>query len=120
MICVIDRSKIAEWHVYALMDPRTDTAFYIGMTARPRKRLLGHFGSLRSAANSRCSEIRSNKLRPELKILATFPMYHQASYVEWFLLREYAGRLTNNPCNSNPEWTTKKFNELSLDGREFG
>lgn len=120
MICLVDRSSISEWHVYALIDPRTKTAFYIGMTARPRRRLKAHCASPLSAANSRCREIRSEGLRPELRTLASFPKYHQAAYVEWFLLREYSGRVANRICYSNPEWTDKKFNELSEDGREFG
>lgn len=110
-VLLIDRLAIKEWHVYGLFDPVSGTVFYVGMTARPRSRIWGHFGSPNSPAWRRCRDLRESGVRPELRILATVSKYHQARYIEWRLLKEFFGRITNPTC-VEPLCSAARYSDL--------
>lgn len=61
----------AAWHVYALIDPRSGSPFYVGITSRPEARRGGHTGDPASAAYNRCYEIKMAGHRVAMEILST-------------------------------------------------
>lgn len=60
------------WHVYALIDPRTDEQFYVGCTVDPVGRLAGHNYDPASSAWPSCVDVRKSGQRVRMSILAMF------------------------------------------------
>ena len=55
--------------IYALIDPRTNAAYYIGLSYQPRARLIAHCSDPASSAWPRSRDIIDSGLKPRLEIL---------------------------------------------------
>jgi hypothetical protein len=79
-------SRVAEWHIYALRDPRTHEIRYVGCTRVLKKRFHQH---LRIGASDRTHraewvrELAILNLRPLLEILETTSGDYQAAERKW-------------------------------------
>ena len=60
------------WHVYELIDPRSETPFYIGCTTAPRARTVSHRTDTGSAAWSVVQEIHAAGLKCRLRTVAKY------------------------------------------------
>lgn len=76
------------WHVYGLIDPRTDQPFYIGMTNNCRQRLSQHRSKYaKPAVRNRVQEISADGYAVEMRVLAQFGSYKRASLKEMAVIR---------------------------------
>jgi predicted GIY-YIG superfamily endonuclease len=66
------------WWVYALVDPRTDEAFYVGCSSNPKRRLLSHKADWFSAANGRLRCLKRLGLECRLELLDAFIVLDEA------------------------------------------
>lgn len=65
---------MAESYIYALVDPRSGDAFYVGVAQRPIKRFRDHVrpnNTKNQYLKSRLEELATLNLRPKLRILET-------------------------------------------------
>jgi predicted GIY-YIG superfamily endonuclease len=83
--------------LYGLSDPRTETVFYIGISANPVKRLLEH-KSNNSPFRHRVKEIRAAGQQVQLTILWECRDQQQARHIEQRLVRMHPG-LANRQHN---------------------
>lgn len=72
--------------VYALVDPRSSTIYYVGISINPEARLAGHRSDPASAAWSRTREIIKNGFKPALKVLSEHPTRDEALRREFELI----------------------------------
>lgn len=89
------------YYIYALIDPRDGTAFYIGKTTNPAARMWKHRGlsgiTENAAKKDRVRELLGLSLVPQMQILEEVS-WRQSSQREIFWIREYASlghHLTN-------------------------
>lgn len=101
----MSRYDYDNWYVYELVDPRTDTTFYIGKTATPHGRFAAHKGDPASAAHARLTEIRLAGAGAEMRIIATFHSEDAALDYELYLIQRTPG-LVNRMNYTSP---TKPF-----------
>ncbi|MFF9026071.1 GIY-YIG nuclease family protein, partial [Streptomyces eurythermus] len=64
--------------VYALVDPRTDIAFYIGQTGRPKRRLAAHLRMRTITSAGYIEELIDIGLKPKMIVLEEFPTRREA------------------------------------------
>lgn len=88
--------------VYALIDPRTGKAHYIGRTANVQMREMNHYDITSKSGNPAkrawVAELRRVGLRPQLKVLAGSNDRREANRLERECIRRYAAEghpLTN-------------------------
>lgn len=60
------------WHVYGLVDPRTNEIFYVGATTDPEMRKNAHKSDSASAAWHRIQEIAAAGLEHDIKVIKKF------------------------------------------------
>jgi predicted GIY-YIG superfamily endonuclease len=64
--------------VYALIDPRTDLAFYIGQTGRPKRRLAAHLRMKTITSAGYIEELKDAGLKPKMIVLEKFSTRKEA------------------------------------------
>lgn len=84
--------------LYGLVDPRTNTVFYVGITKyNLRARFTGHRSDRASAAWGRIREIEEDNQQCHIHLLADFYSRDEAREVERELIRRHPG-LCNRDC----------------------
>src|SRR5947209_5317232 len=79
--------------IYGLVDPRSDQVRYVGRSIQPRQRLQGHLGTCTNTlVQGWVGELRTQGLRPSLKILATVVHEADVSPIEQALIVAYDAR----------------------------
>lgn len=76
------------WHVYGLIDPRTDQPFYIGMTKDCNQRLSQHRSKgAKPEIRSRIQEIAAGGHDVGMRIIAQFTTYKRAALKEMAVIQ---------------------------------
>jgi hypothetical protein len=81
------------YYVYALLDPRTETVFYVGTTANMPKRYRDHCTDRCSAAHLRIKEIQKAGAATEIHILHQVANLHRAIAIEYRLIAQFPALL---------------------------
>jgi predicted GIY-YIG superfamily endonuclease len=102
----IAAGEVITWHVYELVDPRTEKAFYVGITTAPRERVSGHRTDGNSAAKSTVRDIHAAGLKCTMHILAKYPDKASALAHEDRLIRSLPG-LVNRPLGGQKHAAAK-------------
>lgn len=96
------------WWVYVLVDPRTNTPFYVGLSCNPARRLKSHQSDWSGSANPRIRCLRRAGLQPKLGLLMEFDDLWSAMTYEAKAIRKLR-RLDNHLraeghciCKRNP------------------
>ena len=85
------------WSLYALIDPRTDRVFYVGITTNPRDRVAGHRHDPASAAYYRVKDVHAAGLKCRMKIIRVYLDKHEALDHENRLIALHPGLLNKPP-----------------------
>lgn len=80
-------TNIGPCFLYGLLDPRSQSIFYIGTSAKPVNRLPSHRSDPSSAAFKRCRDIIDSGFQPELKILHECKDRNAALHLEYQLIK---------------------------------
>lgn len=95
-------------YIYALVDPRNNKPFYIGITNNPKRRLAHHISTCNrpkgkwqrlNTNQRRISEIISSGHKPQMEIVETHTDYKTLRYRELYMIGKYEyiyGKLTNS------------------------
>jgi hypothetical protein len=81
--------------LYGLIDPRTATVFYVGISNNPQRRFDQHRTDRASPACDRFNEIEAAGLRPQLKVLWGMCGRQRTRDLETRVIQEFPA-LTNN------------------------
>lgn len=95
----------ATHYVYALIDPRTDSVRYIGVSIDPAERLQAHIACSHSeVVNAWIASLAAHSMVPRLVIVGSAVGFHAANKIENRLIYEYRqfhGGLLNR---TDPLW----------------
>ena len=100
------------YFVYALIDPRTDLAFYIGQTGRPKRRLAGHLRMKTITSAGYIEELKEAGLKPKMIVLEKFPTRREAVTHESKLLSEHKTKCIPLANNKYGRKRPKKYPHL--------
>jgi hypothetical protein len=84
------------WHVYQLIDPRTESVFYVGLTTSPKARTRGHRTDSGSSAWATVQDIHAAGLKCRLRTIAKYPDKEEARAHEDRLIATLPGLV--NEC----------------------
>lgn len=80
---------MAESYIYALVDPRSGNAFYVGVAQRPIRRFRDHVrpnNTKNQYLKARLAELADLNLRPKLRILETVEKHSRAERENYWIV----------------------------------
>lgn len=86
-------------YIYALVDPRSDAVFYVGVSKRPLRRVYSHAKTKNHRLRNVLLELQSQDRRPRLRILEAVTGGARAKRENYWIL--YHLNLGINLCNSD-------------------
>lgn len=100
------------WHVYALIDPRDNATFYVGLSGDPKRRFRTHLSSRKGSASARVWELRGTGLLPRLETISSHETFTAGRVAEHEAIIGTAGLV--NVDRHEPFWPGCARGEPSL------